>query len=159
MYMATIFKGLWHGDMYNCTCLGQGTWTLYGFTLVSVGQNMGFLQSTVDSVAFKCSERGASSFSTLVEVCSGLGGISVGASYSGFETLLSVDKAAIACETIRLNGGQALEGDISSPRSAAANLSRLSPPRLCASGWLPLQQLFPSGFRARFVGLPRPGAA
>ncbi|CAE7238032.1 aquIMA [Symbiodinium sp. KB8] len=109
-----IFKGLWHGDMYNCTCLGQGTWTLYGFILVSVGQNMGFLQSTVDSVAFKCSERGASSFSTLVEVCSGIGGISVGACYSGFETLLSVDKAAIACDTIRLNGGQALEGDISS---------------------------------------------
>ena len=109
-----IFRGLWHGDLYSCGSLGPGTWTLYGFILASVERNVGFLQSAEGSVAFQCVDRGASSFNTLVEVCSGIGGISIGASFIGFETLLSVDIAAIACETVRLNGGRALEGDLAS---------------------------------------------
>ncbi|CAE7241535.1 aquIMA [Symbiodinium microadriaticum] len=110
----SIFKSLWHGDLFSCQGLGPGTWTLYGFILHSVERNVGYLKGTEESRAFRRPEYSAASFRTLVEVCSGIGGFSVGANFLGFETLLCVDKAEIACETVRLNGGNALHGDIGS---------------------------------------------
>ncbi|CAE6966038.1 aquIMA [Symbiodinium sp. CCMP2592] len=106
------FKGLWNCDLFACKGLGPGVWTLYGFVLDHIDQNTGHLRATDTSKAFLRPEASPDSVTTLVEVCSGIGGISVGAHFAGFNTLLSVDKSEIACATVRLNGGAAIAGDV-----------------------------------------------
>ena len=121
----SIYKGLWNGDLFSCPNLGPGTWTLLGYTLVAIEHNVGVLRETPLSQAFLRPLRDQSSFSTLVEVCSGIGGISEGARFAGLETLLSVDKAEIACKTVSLNGGRANSRRYWNMGGTDANLGRL----------------------------------
>ena len=52
------------------------------------------------------------SFATLIEVCSGIGGFSLGAMAAKVETILFVDKNELACSTVEANQGRALGEDI-----------------------------------------------
>ncbi|CAE7506880.1 aquIMA [Symbiodinium sp. CCMP2456] len=119
-----VFRGIWHGDLYSCDTLEPGTWTLYGYILESIDRNVGKLRGTIDSRAFPKPEYTADAFRTMVEVCAGIGGLGLGARFAGTEILLQVDKAPIAYETLRLNGGNALLGDIGA-RDTQARIAQI----------------------------------
>ncbi|CAE7562454.1 unnamed protein product [Symbiodinium microadriaticum] len=116
MWVSCQWEGGRHAEIYaeSMTCFanfpqsdpGSFFWC---FTQVAVRARA---LVVVVKFAFLRPLRDQSSFSTLVEVCSGIGGISEGARFAGLETLLSVDKAEIACKTVSLNGGRAIQGDI-----------------------------------------------
>ncbi|CAE7270136.1 aquIMA [Symbiodinium sp. CCMP2592] len=111
-----IYKGAMHGDLYSCPNLGPGFWTLFGYTLSSVERNVGYLTCNEESRAFPKPDHSAAAFGTVVEVCAGIGGLGLGARFSGMHILLQVERTDIACETLRLNGGPVLAGDIGAPK-------------------------------------------
>ena len=51
-------------------------------------------------------------YGSLIDICSGLGGMSLGAPAAKIDTCLFVDKSPVACSTIRANNGNVLQGDI-----------------------------------------------
>ena len=109
-----FYTGWWHGDRFFIEGLGAGTWTLFDYRFVSVRDGVGVLEQTVDSYASQKPALSHDSFITLIETCSGLGGISIGAHFAGFRTLVFNDKASIACRTVELNHGVVVEGDTQS---------------------------------------------
>ena len=108
-----LYKGLWHGDRFIVKGLGAGIWSLFGYRLTGKSEGIGYLESTEHSLSVQKQEIQLGAFLTLKETCSGLGGISAGAYYAGLRTTVFNDKAGIACQTISLNGGRVIEGDVS----------------------------------------------
>ena len=53
-----------------------------------------------------------SSFRILRETCCGLGGISTGAGFIGFQTVVFNDRSPLACDAIKANKGFVVQGDI-----------------------------------------------
>ena len=105
--------GLWHEERFSLPePLGAGVWTLYDFLFQSVQDGVGQLSQDSQSLAVECKALGNSSFLTMKEVCAGIGGMALGARKAGCNTVVSVDKSKLACETVEMNGGSTILGDI-----------------------------------------------
>ena len=109
---AGLFKGLWHGDLFSCDGLESDVWTLFGYEFVQALSGVGQLRETSSSTKICRPPLRLQSFRLLKELCSGIGCISVGTSFAGCKTLLSTDISKIACDTVSLNGGLSVQGDI-----------------------------------------------
>ena len=101
----------------KCICdlvlIPGASYTIYGARLEGVHDGPPLLQCTTGSLIFRHSDVVMQSFTSLVEVCAGIGGISVGFQAVGGVNVAALDRSDIACETLRLNGFRVQEGDIS----------------------------------------------
>ena len=70
------------------------------------------MQGSEQSAVYQESVLNLDSFKQAVELCSGIGGISVGARHAGIFTKLFVDHSPLACEAIRLNSGRVIFGKV-----------------------------------------------
>ena len=140
-----LYRGLWNGDRFIVKGLGSGVWSLFGYRLVGKSNGVGFLESTEHSAAIQKPELSREAFLNLKETCCGIGGISAGASFVGAKTIAFNDKSGVACQTIRLNGGVAVEGDVSCPevRKAIALQEQHKPCMLVAG--FPCNSYSPQG--------------
>ena len=112
-----LFKALWHDELYllqGCT-LPEGRWTLYQYRFMGWSNEHPILGKHGDSQEYPHGTRSLKSFRTIVELCSGMGGMALGAARLGGEACLHVDKSPLAVSTICQNGGQGLCADITSP--------------------------------------------
>ena len=116
-----------------------GVWTLYDFiltddqaevpTIVPGPTACVTVRPDLDHEALRC----------IREVCAGVGGISQGAQFAGFRTLAFLDRSALSCETVQLNGGYAICADICE-RDATRALHLVAPEqRSLLSAGLPCQ--------------------
>ena len=104
---------LWTGDVYFVKpALPQGIWTLYQALLADRTDGSGCLLCDHHTTRLQKPELQPNAFSTIKEVCAGIGGISLGAGQAKCRTLVFLDRSEIACETIRMNGGRAMCGDV-----------------------------------------------
>ena len=140
-----LFKGLWHGDLYMVEGLAAGVWTLMGYKLAHVQSGVGYLSKDSDSHEFLRPPLELSSFGMLKELCSGIGCISVGTSFAGCKTSLYVDVSQIACDTVRLNGGTALQGNLSDRAVRIQVLSDNASARCLYSAGFPCNSYSPQG--------------
>ena len=135
----------------SCWIVGElsaGVWTLYGYRLIdSEGLVLG---PCVGSRKFQKPPNSASGALALKEICAGLGGIALGAAASGFHASVQLDVNALACDTIRQNGGQAIQADIRD-RKAKIALHAVNSDMACilAAG-LPYQLFSREGDGERF---------
>ena len=72
-----------------------------------------------NSKSIACGTVSLDSFRRIVELCSGMGGLTVGTARLGGVPILQVDKTALACEAVTRNGGNALQGDVCHPQTQA----------------------------------------
>ena len=93
-----------------------GLWTLYDYCFEGGLDGFSQLRELPTSRAIACGPKSWDSFRSMVELCCGLGGIAIGAARVGVATRLHVDQTKLACDTVKLNGGQALQGDITCPQ-------------------------------------------
>ena len=107
---------LWTGEPFVVSgfSLRQGVHTFYDFVFVGSVEGRGIFRPGMTALAVLRPCLSAQAFAHLRDICSGLGGIAVGASKVGVSTVLHVDKSALAVRTVRNNGGHALHGDIAS---------------------------------------------
>ena len=106
---------LWHKAVLcveGCD-LEIGRHTLYNFEFAGVQNGVHILRAGTQSEHFAAKPQTSESYRTLVDLCSGLGGMSQGLRGLGGHTLLHVDRSQLAVDTVRDNGGAALKGDIS----------------------------------------------
>ena len=110
-----IFCGLWHDEPFIVKgwTWGVGSrWTLYGFRKAQCESGYLCLEALSDSVARKHTPICSASFRSLIDLCSGMGGFSLGAQAAQVNTVLFVDKSPLACEAVRANQGSAYCGDL-----------------------------------------------
>ena len=108
---------LWHQELCR---LEQGplgavpgeVWTLYGVRVQHDDSGLPILEVVSQTKAFRRPSRDLGAFYRMSEVCAGIGGIAMGHAASGGSTLVFVDRAAIACETLQLNHGRVIQGDL-----------------------------------------------
>ena len=114
---ACYLHGLWHGEVYRVTSTGlfSGVWTLYDFRFDGTCSGIPVLVWQRDSLQLPCKQASPASFRSMIEVCCGLGGISLRAARVVVSTCLHVDRSSLACETIRANNGVVIHGDIQDP--------------------------------------------
>ena len=106
-------SSLWTGEhiiLHNFQGV-DGKWSFFGLQVAPPVQGVSALSVREDTCCIYIPDADLDSYRTLVELCSGLGGLAIGAQQLGARTLLSVDKSPLACEAIQLNGGQSLLGD------------------------------------------------
>ena len=106
---------LWHRDYVRLQGLELSpgdVWTLYGAVFQGFDCGAYLLEVTDETRAFKRPPLDPQSFLRMKELCAGIGGISQGLEAAGGTTSVFVDRAAVACATIRLNGGLAILGDL-----------------------------------------------
>ena len=115
---ATFLTALWTNDQYFLDegQLTAGTWSLSGLKLVQKAGSRGIvaLALTTSSTCWPIAPLELPAFTTLVELCLGIGGISWGCRPLQGRVLASVDLTALACDMVLLNGGFAIQGDIAS---------------------------------------------
>ena len=92
--------------------LEVGIWTVYDVTFAGFRGGVGFLQGGSSTVCYRETLFRPEVLKTIRELCSGMGGISIGASFLGYSTAAFNDKSELACQAIRLNGGTTIQGDI-----------------------------------------------
>ena len=109
------FTALWHGQalILEDQDLDDGRYTLYNFIFVGSRDGVPVLKAGSDSFCFAVKPRTTESYRTLVDLCSGLGGMSHGLTGLGGHTLLHVDRSQLAVDTVKDNGGAVLKGDVS----------------------------------------------
>ena len=107
-------RSLWTHDAYVVIHpdITPGTWTVYGFVFEAFKEGHGVLRPGEQAAVFFHQEPGRDAFLHFKEVCSGLGGITLGASRVGCRTSVFVDKSSLATDTILQNRGHAVQGDI-----------------------------------------------
>ena len=112
------FHATWHSEDFvlDNLCLDPGMWTLYNFQYMGERDGSPVLARCEDSIFLTCGAANLHSFRKIVELCSGVGGLSAGTARIGGLPVLQVDKTALACETVAMNGGTALQGDICCPK-------------------------------------------
>ena len=110
-----VVTALWHKEAVQLVDhdLEAGRYTLYNFVFAGLQGGIPALRSDPESVCLAAKPRTTESFRTLVDLCSGLGGMSQGLRGLGGHTLLHVDRSQLAIDTVKDNGGVALKGDIS----------------------------------------------
>ena len=89
----------WHQETLGLrgTSLSDGVWTLYDFQYQGVQDGLPILEQTEGSWALPCGSPSLSSYTSIVELCSGMSGMAVGAAFLGGRSLLHVDKSPLAC--------------------------------------------------------------
>ena len=113
------FVDTWHGGLLQCATLTPGNWSVFRFRVTAVQDRILTIEATAESIAIPKPKLCLTSFLRIKETCSGIGGISIGAAFAGCHTLLFSERSQIACQTLRLNKGFVVEGDISSPEIRA----------------------------------------
>ena len=107
-------RTMWHGESC-CTPASNfhkgETWTLYG-NRVSLVDSPPKLLADQESLAFRRPPRDAEAYSSIAEVCAGIGGISMGMHFAGGKSIVQADRNALACNTLQLNGGTVVQGDL-----------------------------------------------
>ena len=98
---------------FNITC---GIWTLYDYVVVGKVDGLTELQGDKSSRAFPEPNLNAASFKHAVELCCGIGGISVGAVRLGWKTKVFVDQSPLACKAVECNHGYVLCGKVEDPQ-------------------------------------------
>ena len=139
----------------KCVCdldlvLGA-TYTVYGARLGGICESLPLLQCTAGSLLFRHPDMMLQSFTSLVEVCAGIGGISVGFQAIGGESVAALDRCSIACETLRLNGFRVLEGDISERDTRIALHQACAGTRSLLAAGVPCQGYSVQGSRQGFL--------
>ena len=124
-----IAREMW----FNTSCrvhevLDKGVWTLYGYLAVVTGDII--LEPSATSRRFKKPQDSGAGPLHLKEICSGIGGFSLGAAETGFRTLAFLDRCGIACDTVKANGGHVISADIAH-RDARVALHEVSPETSC----------------------------
>ena len=114
----------WESQVTFFRCLGSntrvtvqgaftsGNWTLYGYQVSGKAFGLPLLIPTDESRVFPEPVLERKHFQQCVELCCGIGGISIGAQQLGWRTKVFVDHSDLACKTIVSNGGQALCGKV-----------------------------------------------
>ena len=106
---------LWHREEFHLNReLQEGVWTVYRALFVTKKDGVGHLLLDEETTAILNKPLGVSSFSVLKEVCGGIGGIAIGAARAGMQTVASLDYNTLASQTLGLNGGTPIVGDIHS---------------------------------------------
>ena len=108
---------VWHGEalLLEGIELGDGRHTLYNFIYSGLRGGVPILTLHSDSQAFQARPTVTRSFRTLVDLCSGLGGMSQGPKGLSGHTSVYVDHSPLAVATVRDNGGNAILGDVTDP--------------------------------------------
>ena len=111
------FQALWHDEVFHLDALvlGAGVWTLYDFQYMGIRDGYPVLAKCEGSQHYACGSILLDSYRKIVELCSGMGGLATGITRLGGLPVLQVDKTALACEVVALNGGNALQGDVCRP--------------------------------------------
>ena len=92
--------------------LQPGVFTLYHLKFLGMIEGVAVLQFELDSYSFEAKPITTASYRTIVDVCSGLGGMSQGLRGLAGETLVFVDHSPLAIATVKDNGGSTILGDI-----------------------------------------------
>ena len=92
--------------------LRQGNWTLYGYCVSGTAFGFPLLVPTKTSKEFPEPVLEKRHFQQCVELCCGIGGISLGVQRLGWATKVFVDHSALASQTIANNGGQVICGRV-----------------------------------------------
>ena len=103
------FAASWTGESFILQGFqgNPGVWSFFKLCFIASEQGIPTLRVQADTCCIYIPERDAASFRNLIELCSGLGGLALGAHQLRVRTLLSVDKSPLACEAVTLNGGRA----------------------------------------------------
>ena len=113
-----IFRCAWHGNKFSVVGWRWGSrnrFTVYGIRRVQDRCGLPCFEVTAGTCVREHCQPTSISFRSLIEVCSGIGGFSLGAQAAQVETIAFLDKSALACATVQANGGRAVRGDIQSP--------------------------------------------
>ena len=106
---------LWHQqrcNVRNPTFHCPGIYTVYNACLVSPVDGLPTISIESDSIVIPKPPVDSRSCHRMVELCAGLGGISVGMQASGGVTLAAVDCSLLACQTLCLNQTLAIHGNL-----------------------------------------------
>ena len=111
-----IFLSKWHLETLWVKGWKWGSkfssWSLYGIRKIATEHDKQVFEVDVSTEAIPLAGVCSASYRTIIELCSGMGGISLGAQAANLRTCAFVDKSPLACEAIRLNQGLAIQGDI-----------------------------------------------
>ncbi|CAE7833753.1 unnamed protein product [Symbiodinium sp. CCMP2592] len=104
----------WNEETCRCSTRLEPcqVYTLYGVAFQGFFEGVPFLQMQDDSLVIKRPQRDEHTFGRIVDVCAGIGGITQGFAATGGQGILALDRLAIACQTLRMNGHNVIEGDI-----------------------------------------------
>lgn len=103
-----------HADLGGLDCMKDTMVTLFNYKVVSIDQSMAVLDRTDSSQALP--HTGAQHFNQMVELCCGLGGMSLGATLAGFQVLAGVDVSQWALHVFEANHkATPIHGSISDP--------------------------------------------
>ena len=108
----------WYGHKF--TVLGwkwetRGRFTVYGVRRTQDRSGLPCYEAVADTCVRVHVQPDSISFSKLIEVCSGIGGFSLGAQAARVETCAFIDKSDLATATVKANGGLAVKADIQDP--------------------------------------------
>ena len=140
---------LWSGNRFRTeySGLSAGVWTLYDFILTQDEAAVPLITPGPTAQVFARPDLSRQAFSSLREVCAGIGGISLGAQFAGVCTLAFLDRSELSCETIQRNGGRAIHADIGD-RAAVRALHAVAPEqRSLLSAGIPCQSFSVQGSR------------
>ena len=125
-----LFRATWHDEQYvlQGSSLPMGKWTLYRYKFLGWSNDRPILGRHGDSHEYPQGECKLGSFRAIVELCSGMGGMAIGAARLGGETILQVDKSPLAAQTVRQNGGTYACVRTSRPRRCKCRFMPRLPP-------------------------------
>ena len=107
--------GLWHGEFcwvqVDRVQVGD-TWTFYDLRFDGMFRDSPLLSCDQETQRFLKPAWMEASFRTMREVCAGIGGISMGLQGVGGKTICMLDRNALACETLRINQADVIQGDL-----------------------------------------------
>ena len=135
-----VCRGKWHSETFlvkGWTKPFSGLWTLYDYVKTDDVDGVPCLEPGANASARQHVHACSASYRTLVELCAGMGGISLGAQAACVNTCLFVDKSELSVEILQTNkGAQVLRGDIMQ-RCTQRQVHMLSPsfPVLVSSGF------------------------
>ena len=117
----SLGRTVWHDEPVRIlTQLQAGTWTFYHVVVDKAEPGCFVLRLQTETVCILRPPTTPSSFRIIRETCSGMGGISTGASFLGFHTPVFNDRSDLACQAVILNGGKAIQGDIADMQVVSA---------------------------------------
>ena len=108
------FEALWHREQFRCSGSFEvdRVYTFYGIRYKGVMGSLHHLDVLEGTLVVCRPTLTAESFSSVTEVCAGLGGISLGLLQLGGLCLAMLDCNPVACSVLRANFSTVLEGDI-----------------------------------------------
>ena len=105
----------WHGVAFlveGWKGCATGHHTVYSLERTGLKNGRPCFRFREDTVVFDHLAHLPISFRTLIDVCSGMGGVSIGAQAAQIQTALFVDKNELACRAVQQGGGRVLKADV-----------------------------------------------